>query len=79
MLHETVSQVKPDANGLTSTAVYKEANQLILACQLEVSPKPGTRLVLVLDNASWYKVKSLNWHHIEPMYLPPYSPDLNPI
>jgi transposase len=39
----------------------------------------GKRIVLVLDNAGWHKVKSLNWHHIEPMYLPPYSPDLNPI
>lgn len=41
--------------------------------------KPGKRLILVLDNASWHKVKSLNWHHIEVMYLPPYSPDFNPI
>ena len=23
--------------------------------------------------------KSLQWHHIEPVYLPPYSPDFNPI
>ncbi len=37
------------------------------------------RVVLVLDNASWHKSKRLNWHHIEPIYLPPYSPDLNPI
>ena len=25
------------------------------------------------------KTKSLCWHHIEPVYLPPYSPDFNPI
>ena len=37
------------------------------------------RIILVLDNASWHKVKVLNWHNIQPMYLPPYSPDLNPI
>lgn len=36
-------------------------------------------LVMVLDNASWHKVKSLNWGNIVPIYLPPYSPDLNPI
>jgi len=36
-------------------------------------------IVLVLDNASWHRSKSLNWHHIKPLYLPPYSPDLNPI
>lgn len=39
----------------------------------------GKRMLLVLDNAGWHKVKSLNWHHIEPIYLPPYSPDMNPI
>ena len=37
------------------------------------------RAILILDNASWHKVKSLNWGHFEPLYLPPYSPDLNPI
>ncbi len=35
--------------------------------------------LLILDNASWHKRKSLNWHFFEPIYLPPYSPDLNPI
>ncbi|MBK8094461.1 MAG: transposase [Verrucomicrobiaceae bacterium] len=25
------------------------------------------------------KTKSLNWHHFEPEYLPPRSPDLNAI
>ena len=39
----------------------------------------GRKIVLVLDNASWHKTKRLNWHHIKPIYLPPYSPDLNPI
>jgi transposase len=44
------------------------------------SPKiEGIRQLLVLDNASWHKAKRLNWHHIEPIYLPPYSPDFNPI
>lgn len=45
----------------------------------EVADVPGRRCRLVLDNAGWHKVKSLNWHHIEPVYLPPYSPDFNPI
>jgi transposase len=39
----------------------------------------GQRQVLVLDNASWHKAKRLNWHHFEPLYLPAYSPDFNPI
>jgi transposase len=39
----------------------------------------GKRIVLVLDNASWHKVKSLPREHIELMFLPAYSPDFNPI
>jgi len=37
------------------------------------------RNILILDNASWHKAKSLDWGKLEPLYLPPYSPDLNPI
>ena len=37
------------------------------------------RNILILDNASWHKRKSLNWHFFEPLYLPPYSSDFNPI
>ena len=35
--------------------------------------------ILILDNASWHRRKSTNWQGWQPMYLPPYSPDLNPI
>ena len=35
--------------------------------------------VFILDNASWHKKKTLDWGVFEPMFLPPYSPDLNPI
>lgn len=45
----------------------------------EVRPERGKRVVLVLDNASWHKSKSLVWHHIEAKFLPAYSPDFNPI
>ena len=34
---------------------------------------------LIIDNASWHKAKSLNWGKFTPLYLPPYSPDFNPI
>lgn len=37
------------------------------------------RNIVVLDNATWHKVKRLNWKYLEPMFLPTYSPDLNPI
>jgi transposase len=35
--------------------------------------------LLILDNAGWHKVKSLDWGKFTPVYLPAYSPDLNPI
>ena len=35
--------------------------------------------ILICDNASWHKSKDLNWGKFEVMYLPPYSPDFNPI
>jgi transposase len=38
-----------------------------------------SRNFLICDNASWHKAKSLKWGPFEPLYLPPYSPDLNPI
>lgn len=38
-----------------------------------------TRNLLICDNASWHKAATLEWGHFEPVYLPPYSPDLNPI
>jgi len=31
-----------------------------------------------MDNASWHKHKTTNWHHWQAMYLPPW-PDLNSI
>ena len=37
------------------------------------------RQILVLDNASWHKASRLDWGRFEPLYLPAYSPDLNPI
>ena len=42
-------------------------------------PIKGQRQLLVMDNASWHRTKSMNWHHFEPTYLPSYSPDFNPI
>ncbi len=32
-----------------------------------------------MDNASWHKRKTTPWHNWQSMYLPPYSPDLNPL
>jgi len=35
--------------------------------------------ILILDNASWHKKKTLDFHGWQPKFLPPYSPDYNPI
>ena len=37
------------------------------------------RNLLIMDNASWHKSKSIRWGRFEPVFLPPDSPDLNPI
>jgi len=37
------------------------------------------RNLLIMDNASWHKSKSLVFGAFEPIHLPPYSPDYNPI
>ena len=48
-----------------------EANKIIASS--------NKQQILILDNASWHKAKSLKWGKIKPFYLPPYSPDFNPI
>lgn len=35
--------------------------------------------MIICDNASWHKAKSQDWGRFEPLFLPPYSPDFNPI
>ena len=37
------------------------------------------QVLMVLDNASWHKTRKLKWGAVIPIFLPPYSPDLNPI
>lgn len=65
-----VSLILPYVNRQTFQLFLDELNRHVTV---------GKRVVLVLDNASWHKVKSLHWGRIEPLYLPPYSPDFNPI
>lgn len=45
----------------------------------EIPAEDGKQIHLVLDNAGWHKTGSLDWHHVQPAYLSPYSPDFNPI
>ena len=39
----------------------------------------GRTILMVLENAAWHKSESLRWGNVLPIFLPPYSPELNPI
>ena len=70
--------------GCTETAARCTASQMLLAGidrELVCNALLVTHraFILIIDNASWHKRKTTNWHNWQPMYLPPYSPDLNPI
>lgn len=64
-----VSLIMPEMN----TRIFQ---MFLDEMQMRVGDK---RVVMIVDNATWHKTKALKWGKIEPMYLPPYSPDLNPI
>jgi transposase len=80
-----IGAVSPKTGQLVSLVVSHcdtEVFQVFLdtmAQETEEQKQKKIRVILMLDNASWHKSKQLNWHHMEPMYLPAYSPDLNPI
>jgi transposase len=57
----------------------REVFQVFLDEANRTLPPERPRQVLICDNASWHKCKSLAWGRFEPLYLPPYSPDFNPI
>jgi len=70
--------------GSTETAARCTASQMLLAgidrelvCNALLVTNRA--FILIIDNASWHKRKTTHWHNWQPMYLPPYSPDLNPI
>lgn len=65
---------------LVMDGVDTDVFQFYLDQMAQAIPKEeGKRQLLVMDNASWHKAARLNWHHFEPVYLPAYSPDFNPI
>ena len=78
-----IGAVAPATGQLVSLLVphcNKEVFQVFLdTVAAEVPQEHGKTVHLVLDNASWHKSTSLDWHHLKPVYLPPYSPDFNPI
>ena len=44
------------------------------------SKYPNDYILLVCDGAAWHKSKALkSFHNIELLYIPPYTPEMNPI
>lgn len=77
-----VGAVQPRTGELCALVVpYTDSSvfQLFLDELAEITANRDKNVILVIDNASWHHSGFLNWYHIKPMYLPPYSPDLNPI
>lgn len=77
-----IGAVQPDSGEIESLVVPGadgEVFQIFLDQFAKAICHRDKHIFLVLDNASWHKSNKLNWHNITPLFLPPYSPDLNPI
>ena len=81
MICNGYSSVNP-TTGEDYTFITEKVNTESLNCFLEqFSKQIGKKeILLVLDGASWHKSKDLKIPtNIMLMYLPPYSPELNPV
>jgi transposase len=62
---------------------FSHTDTEVFACFLEHAnrdvKRQRRRNLLIMDNAGWHKAKCLDFGAFEPVYLPPYSPDFNPI
>ena len=89
-----ISNVKPGyANFYAYTAVNAETGAEVSLLLPEVNTEmmniylthfhktlPDRRVLLVMDQAGWHKSKNLAIpKNVEIVYLPPYSPELNPV
>ena len=73
------SAVHP-ASGELQALVFDRMEKQRFQCFIDEMAKltKNRKTILVIDNASWHKA-DLDWHHIQPLFLPTYSPDMNPI
>jgi transposase len=83
-LRQSVLGAVQPASGQCCAIIFEHCDTEVFQLFLDtlagaVPAQPGKKQYLILDNASWHKAKQLHWHHFLPLYLPPYSPDLNPI
>jgi transposase len=77
-LYGAVNPETGQSAGMIGSTVDTEMMSLFLYWMgKEISP--GSHAVLVLDGAGWHKSKALRVpDHITLLFLPPYSPELNP-
>lgn len=80
-IKENVVGAVRESDGRFVSLILPEMNTSIFQLFLDEMQKwiGKKRVVMIVDNATWHKAKALDWGRIEPMYLPSYSPDLNPI
>ena len=59
--------------------VFLDTSYFVQSTSMFSERKPDELLVMVLDNASFHKAKKLVVpHNVRFIFLPPYSPELNP-
>jgi transposase len=77
-LYSAVDSLSGDACTLLLPKVNTECMNIFLQ---ELGQQYGEHpILLVMDGASWHKSRSLNLpENVEIVYLPPYSPELNPV
>jgi len=80
-LRESVIGAVCPRSGALSALIVERVNSDVFQVFLDqlAEETRGKRIILVLDNATWHKTQTLTWQNLEPMYLPAYSPDMNPI
>ena len=74
------SAVEPQT-GIDFTLQISHVNTACLNVYLDEFSKAFSqdKIILVMDGAGWHRSKDLQIpHNIEIVYLPPYSPELNP-
>ncbi|MBX3373172.1 MAG: IS630 family transposase [Phycisphaeraceae bacterium] len=71
------------ASGWSMAMVARHANTESMQTFLDRTAshiRPREHAVMILDGAGWHCSKELRWpKRITPLFLPPYSPELNPV
>ena len=77
----TYSSVCPNSGEIFSLLLPEVNTEMMNLYLKELSDYfEGAKIILIMDNAGWHKSKSLEVpDNIEINYLPPYSPELNPV